>query len=153
MIYDMLMFAGRHSVSITGIKQSLSEQLGSHITPQKINFRTKAQCETWGPTDNGVSFYINFIFTTPHKLQSRWPCMPRCTSGSKPLRALDTSFSITQEDFFVSLWWAAGEVCCVPKESVIYLKIINSVFYSLLIACFSTSCLTFISSWKSWLQG
>lgn len=65
MIYDLLMFAGRHSVSIIGSNYAFQNNLVI-IPPSKMLILEPsiAQCETWEPMGNAVTFCTNFISIT-----------------------------------------------------------------------------------------
>lgn len=98
MIYDMLMFAGRHPVSIIGSNWCLSEQLGNHTTLKSFNFRT-IHCTVWDPGTYRQCCHL-LHKSHLHHLRLRFTEMAvpanDALPGASPSEALSTGFSIIQ---------------------------------------------------------
>lgn len=120
MIYDMLMFAGRHSVSIIGSNWCLSEQLGNHTTLRNVNFRT-IHCTVWDP---GTYRQCCHLLHKSH-LRHLWlrftgdgRACQWCTSRSKSFRSIERwVFYNSSTALFVSPGWCTWKTSNVRHSS------------------------------------
>lgn len=140
------MFAGRHSVSITGSNWCLSEQLGNHTTFKNFNFRTIHR-RVWDPGTYRQCCYLLHKFHLHHlwlRFTGDGHACQWCTSRKSPSETLSTRFSIIQAQFSLFLLDEQQMMCAVSLKEGWYTWKTSFVRYSSTFLFFLFAWLLFI---------